>query len=408
METDVKLKEKYDFILPVLNEKQRRMLLVADAKCFGFGGVTHVSNASGVTRATIHNGLNEINQKTIEEIIDNDRIRKAGAGRKSITKQDPTIMEDLNSLVSPVTRGDPMSPLRWCCKSLRNLSEMLQAQGHKISYRVVGELLKESGYSLQANRKTEEGGKHPDRDEQFHHINETVKKYIAESQPVISVDCKKKECIGNYKNSGKEWEPEGDPQKVKVYDFEDKELGKAAPYGVYDLKNNEGWVNVGISSDTAQFAVESIRTWWYNMGQEKYADANRLLISADGGGSNGSRNRLWKFELQKLANELNLKIAVCHFPPGTSKWNKIEHRLFSYISMNWRGKPLTSLEVIINLIGGTKTKAGLKVKAAADKKMYQKGLKISQEEFEKINIRRDEFHGEWNYIIHPESVCFIS
>jgi len=404
MENEVKLKEKYDFILPALNEKQRRMLLVADAKYFGFGGITSVSKASGVTRATIHNGINEINKKTSDAIIHEDRIRKAGAGRQSIVQQYPAIMEDLDNLVSPVTRGDPMSPLRWCCKSLRNLSELLQAQGHHISYRVVGELLKESGYSLQANRKTEEGGKHPDRNEQFHYINETVKEYIAGHQPVISVDCKKKESIGNYKNSGKEWEPEGNPQKVKVYDFEDKELGKAAPYGVYDLKNNEGWVNVGISSDTAQFAVESIRTWWYNMGQEKYPGATKLLISADGGGSNGSRNRLWKFELQKLAHELNLQIAVCHFPPGTSKWNKIEHRLFSHISMNWRGKPLTSLEVIINLIGGTKTRTGLKVKAVADQKIYQKGLKISKEEFEKIIIERNEFHGEWNYIIHPKSV----
>ncbi len=404
MGNDIKLKEKYDFILPILNEKQRRMLLVADAKCLGRGGITIVSKASGVTRATIHNGLNEINKPIADVNINNDRIRKAGAGRKSIATQYPAIMEDLDNLVSPVTRGDPMSPLRWCCKSLRNLSELLQAMGHKISYRVVGELLKESGYSLQANRKTEEGGKHPDRNEQFYYINETVKEHISGYQPVISVDCKKKENIGNYKNAGKEWEPKGNPQKVKVYDFEDKELGKVSPYGVYDLKNNEGWVNVGISSDTAQFAVESIRTWWYNMGQEKHPGANRLLISADGGGSNGSRNRLWKVELQKLANELNLKIAVCHFPPGTSKWNKIEHRLFSHISMNWRGKPLTSLEVIISLIGGTKTRRGLKVQAVADQETYQKGIKVSNEEFEKINIERCEFHGEWNYTIHPLNV----
>ena len=404
MGNDIKLKEKYDFILPILNEKQRRMLLVADAKCLGRGGITIVSKASGVTRATIHNGLNEINKPIADVNINNDRIRKAGAGRKSIATQYPAIMEDLDNLVSPVTRGDPMSPLRWCCKSLRNLSELLQAMGHKISYRVVGELLKESGYSLQANRKTEEGGKHPDRNEQFYYINETVKEHISGYQPVISVDCKKKENIGNYKNAGKEWEPKGNPQKVKVYDFEDKELGKVSPYGVYDLKNNEGWVNVGISSDTAQFAVESIRTWWYNMGQEKHPGANRLLISADGGGSNGSRNRLWNVELQKLANELNLKIAVCHFPPGTSKWNKIEHRLFSHISMNWRGKPLTSLEVIISLIGGTKTRRGLKVQAVADQETYQKGIKVSNEEFEKINIERCEFHGEWNYTIHPLNV----
>jgi len=408
METDIRLKEKYDFILPYLNEKQRRMLLVADAKYLGFGGITIVSNSSGVTRATIHSGINEVKQSKAGEIIDHNRIRKAGAGRKSIIEKDPVIIEDLDSLISPITRGDPMSPLRWCCKSLRKISESLQEKGHKISHRVVGEILKESGYSLQSNRKTDEGGDHPDRDRQFHHINETAKEYIERNQPVISVDCKKKENIGNFKNSGKEWEPEGEPKRVKVYDFVDKELGKAAPYGVYDLKNNEGWVNVGISCDTAQFAVESIRTWWYNMGHEKYIGAKRLLITADGGGSNGSKNRLWKIELQKFAIETGIDIAVCHFPPGTSKWNKIEHRLFSHISMNWRGKPLTSLEVIVNLIGGTKTRAGLRVKAKADKETYQKGLKISQKDFEKINIERNDFHGEWNYIIHPADVCFIS
>lgn len=404
MEKDIKLKEKYDFVLPLLNEKQKRMILAAEAKYLGRGGITQLSLSTGITRATIHNGINEMKNKSVEEIIDNKRIRKEGGGRKSISEKDPTLIEDLDALIAPLTRGDPMNPLRWCCKSLRNISEILQAKEHKISYRVVGEILKEFGYSLQSNRKTEEGGEHPDRDEQFNHINETAKEYISNNQPVISVDCKKKEDIGNFKNNGKEWEPKGEPQKVKVHDFADKELGKAAPYGVYDLKNNEAWVNVGISSDTAQFAVESIRTWWYNMGQERYPKANSLLITADGGGSNGSRNRLWKYEIQKLANEIGLDIAIRHFPPGTSKWNKIEHRLFSHISMNWRGKPLTSLEVIVNLIGGTKTREGLSVKVRTDKAIYVKGLKISDEEFEKINIERNLFHGEWNYIIRPISV----
>ena len=401
MKTDKKLKEKYNLLQPLLNEKQIRIVLAADALYYGHGGVTRVSEASGITRATIHNGINEIESKTIEKIIDNQRIRKEGAGRKSIREKDPTLLKDLDELISPLTRGNPMSPLRWCSKSLRNLSEILQTKDHKISYRVVGEILKELGYSLQSNRKTDEGSESWDRDEQFEYINKTANNYIENQQPVISVDCKKKENIGNFKNAGQEWEVKKEPQNVKVYDFMDKELGKAVPYGVYDLKNNEGWVNVGISSDTAQFAVESIRTWWYQMGQEKYPEAKQLLITADGGGSNGSRNRLWKFEIQKLANEIGMNIAVCHFPPGTSKWNKIEHRLFSHISMNWRGKPLTSLETIVNLIAGTKTRKGLKVKAVADKNIYVKGLKITENDFEKINIERKQFHGEWNYIINP-------
>ena len=401
MKTDKKLKKKYELLQSLLNEKQIRIVLAADALYYGHGGVTLVSEASGITRATIHNGINEIEGKTVDDIVDNQRIRKEGAGRKPIIEKDPTLVKDLDELISPLTRGDPMSPLRWCSKSLRNLSEILQTKGHRISHRVVGEILKELGYSLQSNRKTDEGSENWDRDEQFEHINKMAKDYIENQQPVISVDCKKKENIGNFKNAGKEWEVKGKPQNVKVYDFMDKELGKAVPYGVYDLKNNEGWVNVGISSDTAQFAVESIRTWWYKMGQEKYSEAKQLLITADGGGSNGSRNRLWKFEIQKLANEIGMNIAVCHFPPGTSKWNKIEHRLFSYISMNWRGKPLTSLETIVNLIAGTETAKGLKVRAVADKNIYEKGLKITEKEFEKINIERNQFHGEWNYIINP-------
>lgn len=408
MELDLKLKEKLDVLLPLLNEKQRRIALACESKYLGYGGITKVSMASGVSRPTITSGINELGNKDINEIIDNNRVRKAGAGRKPVSEKDPGLLVDLDNLISPITRGDPMSPLRWCCKSLRNLANTLNENGHKASYRVIGEILKGLHYSLQSNRKTDEGGEHPDRDAQFNFINETTKEYIKEGQPVISVDCKKKELIGNYKNNGKEWQPEGEPEKVKVYDFEDKELGKAAPYGVYDIKNNEGWVNVGISSDTAQFAVSSIKTWWNNMGKDRYPNASRLLINADGGGSNGRRNRLWKKELQLFANETGLEIAVCHFPPGTSKWNKIEHKLFSYISMNWRGKPLVSLEVIVNLIGSTKTGEGLKVIASIDNRKYETKIKVTDEEYNQIKIETNQFHGEWNYIIKSKDVNLIT
>ena len=402
MELDIKLKEKINTLLPLLNEKQRRIYLASEAKYLGYGGVTKVSLASEVSRVTISNGLKEIREKDFKETIDFNSSRRAGAGRKSIVAKDAELLIDLDNIISPVTRGDPMSPLRWCCKSLRNISSILKEKGHKLSYRVVGEILKNMGYSLQSNRKTNEGGSHPDRDAQFNYINETVKEYINNEQPVISVDCKKKELVGNYKNNGKEWLPEKNPEKVEVYDFVNKELGKAAPYGIYDIINNEGFVNIGISSDTAQFAVNSIREWWYNMGIERYINAKQILITADGGGSNGRSNRLWKNELQVFANEIGLEIAVCHLPPGTSKWNKIEHRLFSYISMNWRGKPLVSLEVIVNLIGSTKTREGLIVNAALDKRIYKTGIKVSDEEFNEINMEVKQFHGEWNYIIKPK------
>ncbi len=400
MELDRKLKEKFEILLPLLNEKQRRIALACEARYIGYGGIKQVVMASGFSKPTIINAIKEI--KTNTDIIDTKTIRKAGGGRKPIVEKDPELLVDLDNLISPETRGDPMSPLRWCCKSTRNIEKALKDKGHKISYRVIGEILKNMGYSLQSNRKTDEGKQHPDRDEQFHYINDTVKAYIKQGQPVISVDCKKKELIGNYKNIGSEWQPEGNPEKVKVYDFVDKEKGKAAPYGIFDIKNNEGWVNVGISSDTAQFAVNSIRTWWNNMGQESYPNVKQILITADGGGSNGSRNRLWKKELQSYANETGLEVTVCHLPPGTSKWNKIEHRLFSYISMNWRGKPLISIEVIVNLIASTKTKEGLRVKTSIDKRSYQTGIKVTDKEFNEINIEKNEFHGEWNYKIKPK------
>jgi len=402
MDLDLKLKEKLEILLPLLNEKQKRIALACEAIYIGHGGIKKISQLSGVSKPTIIKGIKEIENKSFKELQNDNRIRKKGAGRIAISKKNLELLIDLDDLISPMTRGDPMSPLRWCSKSLRKLADCLNEKGHKISYRVVGELLKEMGFSLQANRKTDEGKQHPDRDAQFNHINDVVKTYINDEQPAISIDCKKKELIGNYKNNGEEWQPEKEPEKVKVYDFIDKENGKAAPYGVYDIKRNEGWINVGISSDTAQFAVNSIKTWWTNMGQNNYPQATKLLISADGGGSNGSRNRLWKIELQNFSNETGLEIEVCHLPPGTSKWNKIEHRLFSYISMNWRGKPLVSLQTIINLISATKTNEGLEVKAIADKNIYKTGIKISDEEFNKINIEKNKFHGEWNYKIYPK------
>lgn len=331
------------------------------------------------------------------------RARKKGGGRKRTAEVDETLRSDLERLIEPVTRGDPESPLRWTAKSVRNLSDELKRMGHQTSHRMVAELLHEMGYSLQANRKTAEGSSHPDRNAQFEHIHGEVKEFQSCSQPVISVDAKKKERVGDFKNGGRELRPKGDPEKVRIYDFEIPELGKVAPYGVYDEVRNEGWVNVGTDHDTATFAVESIRKWWMTMGRESYPEASRLLITADGAGSNGARVRLWKIELQKFANESGLAISVCHFPPGTSKWNKIEHRLFSYISQNWRGKPLVSHEVIVNLIAATTTRTGLAVKCELDTRKYQKGIKVSDEALHQVNIVCDEFHGEWNYSILPQS-----
>jgi hypothetical protein len=395
-----KLAVKYEKIFPILTESQRRIIAAADAEFIGRGGTVIVSKASGMSRSTIAIGMQELKTGVVDF---STRIRKAGAGRKTLFESDATLEKDIDKLVSPVTRGDPESPLLWCSKSLRNVADALQLQGHKISHNAVGMILKEKGYSLQANRKTHEGGNHPDRDEQFEFINNHVMSYIKEGQPVISIDCKKKELIGNYKNNGKEWELQKKPTEVNVYDFANTALGKAIPYGVYDINNNEGWVNVGISKDTAKFAVISIRTWWDQMGKKCYPYANELLITADGGGSNSSRSRLWKLEIQKFADDTQMQIRVCHFPPGTSKWNKIEHKLFSFISMNWRGKPLTTLQVIVNLIGVTKSKSGLKVSASIDENIYEKGIKVNDEEFDKINIKKEDFHGEWNYVIVPSN-----
>jgi len=395
---ETKLAVKYEKIFPMLSERQRRMVAASDAEFIGHGGIVAVSKASGMSRSTIAIGKKELQSGTI---VEKERIRKKGGGRKTLFETDASLEKDINWIVSPVTRGDPESPLIWCSKSLRNIATALQSKGHKISHNAVGMLLKKQGYSLQANRKTHEGGNHPDRNEQFEFINNQSKVYLKKGQPVISVDCKKKELIGNFKNNGKEWELQKTPTQVNVYDFIDKKLGKAVPYGIYDIYKNEGWVNIGISKDTAKFAVLSIRTWWEQMGKLCYPNAKELLITADGGGSNSSRSRLWKMEIQKFSDETGMQIRVCHFPPGTSKWNKIEHKLFSFISMNWRGKPLTSLQVIVNLIGATKSKSGLKIKTSIDENIYEKGLKVSDEEFKKINMEKDEFHGEWNYVIKP-------
>jgi hypothetical protein len=397
---DAKLAMKYGQIFPLLNERQRRLVAASDAEFLGRGGIVAVSEASGMSRSTIGVGTKELRSGSI---VEKERSRKKGGGRKTLLETDPSLEKDLDLIVSPVTRGDPGSPLIWCSKSLRNIAAALGSKGHGISHNAVGMILKGQGYSLQANRKTHEGGRHPDRDEQFEFINDRAKAYLEKGQPVISVDCKKKELIGNFKNGGKEWEPQKNPTEVNVYDFMDKGLGKAAPYGIYDIYKNEGWVNVGISRDTAKFAVSGIRTWWEKMGGPCYPDAEELLITADGGGSNSSRSRLWKMEVQKFSNETGMQVRVCHFPPGTSKWNKIEHKMFSFISMNWRGRPLTSLQVIVNLIAATKSGSGLRIKTSIDENIYEQGLKVSNEEFGKIHIEKEAFHGEWNYVIKPAS-----
>lgn len=391
-----------------LNERQRRMLVAVEAKVLGRGGVSAVSLATGVSRSTIKAGLDEL--ALIDEQINppgnytftpTPRTRRIGGGRKKLIAADETLLSDLLALVEPTTRGDPQSPLRWTCKSLRNLAEELKAQGHTVSHVVVGQLLKDQDYSLQANAKVIEGNQSPDRNAQFEHINATVAAALEANQPVISVDTKKKELVGAYKNAGQEWLPSGEPVQVKVHDFIDPQLGRANPYGVYDIGADDAWVSVGTDHDTAAFAVQTIRRWWLSMGCQRYPQAKQLIITADGGGSNGHRVRLWKLELSRLAQETGLDIQVCHFPPGTSKWNKIEHRLFSFITMNWRGRPLISHEVIVNLIASTKTRSGLSVRAELDNGTYPKGVAVSDSEFEAINIERNEFHGDWNYCIRP-------
>ena len=401
MDADALIAARHQALEGFLDERQRRLHAAAEAKVLGRGGVKRVNLATGVARGSILAGIKELESPPAALPGGVRRVRRPGAGRKKLEERDPGLREALELLVEPASRGDPESALRWTCKSLMQLARELRAKGHAISHATVGALLKEMGYSLQGNRKTLEGAGHPDRDAQFAFINERTQSALSAGQPVISVDTKKKELVGRYKNGGKEWMPRGEPECVKVHDFVDAELGRANPYGVYDLASNSGWVSVGTDHDTASFAVATIRRWWLAMGAPAYPGARELLIMADGGGRGGSRVRLWKLELQRLADELALTIRVSHFPPGTSKWNKIEHRLFSYISLNWRGQPLVSHEVIVNLIAATTTRQGLKVRAAIDDARYEKGVKVSDAEFAAIRIARDDFHGEWNYVISP-------
>jgi transposase len=392
--------KRHEILSKVFNEHTIRLMLAAEALALGRGGITRVHEATGVSRKSIALGIAEINGE-LGNPEEEGHIRRKGAGRKKTTDKDPTIITDLDRLISGTTRGDPESPLLWTTKSVRRLSAELSAMGHAVSHRMVNELLWELGYSLQSNRKKDEGASHPDRDAQFKHIEETASERMGSREPVISVDTKKKELVGNYRNAGREWHEKKSPTSVNVYDFIG-ELGKASPYGVYDIAHNMGWVNVGITHDTAEFAVESIRKWWHLMGKGLYPDARRLYITADGGGSNGSRVRLWKMELQKFSTETGLEVSVSHFPPGTSKWNKIEHRLFSAVSMNWRERPLLTYETIVNLIASTTTKAGLQVRCGLDERNYEKGRKVTDKELSGISIKRDDFHGDWNYTISPQ------
>jgi hypothetical protein len=401
-EAEQKIFERYSLIKPFLyNEQQRRIFAASEARVIGYGGISMLSRITGLDREAISRGLKEINSS---ENNDTSRIRKIGGGRKKIEEIMPEIKDKLEEIMNSSTCGSPESALKWTKKSLHNIEDELKEMGYIVSHTTVYRLLSELDYSMQGNQKSIEGNsQHPDRNDQFENINKKVKEFQDKGQPVISVDTKKKELIGKFKNNGKEYCKKGQPTKVNVHDFEDKKKGSVRPYGVYDIKNNQGWVNVGTDKDTAMFAVESIRRWWYNLGKENYPHATQILITADGGGSNGSRTRLWKYELQKLATELDLDITVCHYPPGTSKWNAIEHRMFSYISQNWRGRPLESHEVIINLIASTTTKKGLKIKCAIDDNKYEKGIKISDEQMELININADSVLGNWNYTIKPQS-----
>jgi hypothetical protein len=394
--------QKYGSLGPLMDERMRRQWAASEAQAYGWGGVSAVSGAIGMSPNTIRRGLAELlERQTHPEAPVDRRVRRPGGGRKALTLLDPELMALLEQLVDPMTRGDPESPLRWTCKSTTQLADALSRQGHALSPRTVGRLLNDAGYSLQSNRKTVEGSSHPDRNAQFLHISRTVRAFQDRGQPVISVDTKKKELVGAFKNGGREWRPMGMPEEVKIYDFLQPELGKAIPYGVYDLTSNQGWVSVGIDHDTARFAVEAIRRWWQKMGSKLHRNARRLLITADGGGSNGSRCRLWKIALQDLAAQLGMAIHVSHFPPGTSKWNKIEHRMFCHITQNWRGQPLISHEVIINLIAHTTTKTGLKIRAALDRGRYPTGVAIAADELAAVNLKRADFHGDWNYTIYP-------
>jgi hypothetical protein len=395
------ISEKYKTLEPVLNEHARRLWAATEARAIGRGGVSRVSAATGLSRITIRAGLNELRSFLVGQVDVAGRIRKSGGGRKPLTEHEPKLIVALETLVDSGTRGDPMSPLRWTCKSAAKLASELRSNGHVASERSVNRLLHALGYSLQSNRKTIEGVDHPDRDAQFQYINRRVKSFQRRKQPVVSVDTKKKELVGQFRNGGREWQPKGLPEEVKVHDFPKKDLGKAIPYGVYDQTANTGWVCVGVDHDTAEFAVETLRRWWRKMGSQVYRDATALLITADGGGSNGSRCRLWKVELQELADEIGLRISVCHFPPGTSKWNKIEHRMFCHITENWRGRPLVSREVVVNLIGHTTTKEGLSIRSELDASSYPLGREVTESQMKDLSIKPDEFHGEWNYSILP-------
>ena len=392
--------ERFRALAGEFDERRRRLWAAAEARACGYGGIAAVARATGISEGTIRRGLCELDSG---QRLPPGRVRRPGGGRRPLTETDPTLLEDLERLLEADTRGDPESPLRWTAKSVRQLAAALGEAGHRVHFASVAKLLRQLGYSLQANRKTAEGASHPDRDAQFEHIGATAKAAIAAAEPVISVDTKKKELVGDFKNGGREWRPKGSPVPVRVHDFKDPELGKAIPYGVYDLANDEGWVSVGIDHDTAQFAVASIRAWWRQLGAQRYPDAERLTITADCGGSNGYRTRLWKVELQRLADQTGLEIQVCHFPPGTSKWNKIEHRLFSFISQNWRGKPLVSHEVIVNLIGATTTRTGLEVYAQLDPRTYPDKVKVSDVELAAVNHHGAAFHPEWNYTIKPRT-----
>ncbi len=403
MESIELIRHKFAALRPFMDERMRRLWAAAEAIALGRGGVTAVAAATGISRTTIARGVHE-QQRSGRGEEPSPRLRRPGGGRKAIVAHDAALLHDLETLVDPVTRGDPQSPLRWTCKSTRRLAAELQALGHTVGPRTVARLLRALDYSLQANRKTKEGTSHPDRNAQFAYINARTQAFQGRGQPVISVDAKKKALVGDFKKGGQEWQPVGEPEHVRVYDFPDPHLGKAIPYGVYDVTTNTGWVSVGTDHDTAEFAVETVRQWWRQMGTSTYPAATDLLIIADGGGSNGTRLRLWKTELQRLATETGLRISVCHLPPGTSKWNKIEHRMFAYITQNWRGRPLISHEVIVNLIGNTTTQTGLHIQAALDLKHYATGKKVPDEALAAVQIERDPFHGEWNYTIGPANV----
>jgi hypothetical protein len=396
-----RLRRKYRVVAPELDERRRRQWAAAEAREAGYGGVSLVARATGLSRPTISAGLRELRLPAAQRATAAQRVRRPGAGRRTVTTTDPSLLAALLALIEPATRGDPESPLRWTCKSTANLADELTRQQHPVSDRTVAALLKTAGYSLQANRKTREGTSHPDRDAQFTYLNACVARCHRNGRPAISVDTKKKELVGDFKNGGREWRPTGHPTPVRVHDFLDKTLGKAIPYGVYDLLNNQGWVSVGIDHDTAEFAVNSIRQWWARMGRHRFPRARTLLITADAGGSNGPRSRLWKRSLQTLADDLGLTLSVCHFPPGTSKWNKIEHRLFSFITQNWRGKPLISHQAIVNLIAATTTRAGLLVKAALDTHRYDTAIQVPDEDIARLNLTPHAFHGDWNYTIAP-------